>query len=90
MQKTVTTVKFGSGGVHYFRDSIDFVQMLHYKSINLDSLMDDSVLPQNAFEESSRAEIQISYRKKDGKAHDDDIVRTVLSCRFALSLKCTV
>ncbi|KAK5993011.1 hypothetical protein PT974_06437 [Cladobotryum mycophilum] len=81
VQTSVTTIKFTSGGVSYFRDSIELVQMLHYKSINLDRIMDDVALPQTAFDQHRQAEVVIVYRKQEN-GRSDDIVRTILHLKW--------
>ncbi|KAJ6442852.1 26S proteasome regulatory subunit rpn11 [Purpureocillium lavendulum] len=81
LHKSISSVKFSSGTVHYPRDNIDFVQILHYKSIELSRILDEAILPQSAFEENRRAEIIITYGKPDPAAKTtpvDNTVRTIV------------
>lgn len=86
LHRAITAVKFISGNVNYTRDNVDFVQMLHYKSIDLDRILDEAVLPQSAFEESREAEIVVTYGKQDQNAPADGIVRSILHRQFCSRL----
>ncbi|PNY26286.1 Uncharacterized protein TCAP_03786 [Tolypocladium capitatum] len=78
LHRSITAVKFISGDVHYTRDNVDFVQMLHYKSIDLNRILDEAVLPQSAFEDSREAEIVVTYGKPEPKVPADGIARSIL------------
>ncbi|KAM4058596.1 hypothetical protein HRG_006448 [Hirsutella rhossiliensis] len=82
LHRSVNTARFTSGSVTYSRDSVEFVQKLHYKSIDLDRILDEAVLPQSAFEEERKVEIVITYGKQEAKASADGIVRTILDLRW--------
>ncbi|KAF9767979.1 hypothetical protein IL306_014786 [Fusarium sp. DS 682] len=77
--QSITAVKFTSGNTHHQRDSIKYVQMLHYKTVNLDRILKNKVLPRSDFEEAKNADILIAYAK-DGNNNTtaDDIVSTIL------------
>ncbi|KAJ4175812.1 hypothetical protein NW767_015664, partial [Fusarium falciforme] len=51
--------------------------MLHYKTINLDIILNNEVLPRSDFEEGKNADILIAYAKKNSNTADD-IVSTIL------------
>ncbi|KAL3958661.1 hypothetical protein ACCO45_006823 [Purpureocillium lilacinum] len=81
LHKSISSVKFSSGNVTYTRDNIDFVQILHYKSIELSRILEEAILPQSAFEEHRKAEIIITYGKPDPDAKvapADNLARTIL------------
>ncbi|KAJ3526897.1 hypothetical protein NM208_g10968 [Fusarium decemcellulare] len=82
--QSITAVKFTCGNVHHQRSSIKYVQMLHYKTINLDRILKNKVLPRSDFEEGKNADILIAYAKDDNDNNDttDDIVSTVLRLRW--------
>ena len=44
IRKCLTAVKFTSGSLDYIRDSIDSVQILHYKSVDLKHILDNPAL----------------------------------------------
>lgn len=52
--------------------------MLHYKSIDLDRILDEAVLPRSAFEDERKVEIVVTYGKQEAKGPADGIVRTIL------------
>lgn len=85
MRQSMAAIKFTSGGLHYVHDSVNFVQILGYKSIDLKRILDDSALPQSVFEQDRGAEVLIVYRNEHS-AQEDDITRTVLHCKRLLSL----
>lgn len=76
-ERPITTVKFTSENGYYLRHSIEHVQVLHYKSIDLERLARDAILPQTAFEENKQAEIIISYGKDENDSAQN-VVRTIL------------
>ncbi|KAH7141445.1 hypothetical protein B0J13DRAFT_676394 [Dactylonectria estremocensis] len=86
--QSIITVKFISNNGYFLRESIKYIQMLHYKTINLERILGDAVLPRSAFEESKTADILIAYGegKKTNNAADD-IVRTVLGLRWNSEVK---
>ncbi|RSL85431.1 hypothetical protein CEP52_016148 [Fusarium oligoseptatum] len=81
IRQHVDSIKFTSGNAHHVRDGIKHIQMLHYRSILLDRLVDDEFLPQSAFEEDKQAEVLVTYKKQDD-GRTDDIVRTILHVRW--------
>ncbi|POR37421.1 Uncharacterized protein TPAR_02378 [Tolypocladium paradoxum] len=89
LHRSVTAVKFISGNVNYTRENVDFVQMLHYKSIDLNRILDEAVLPQSAFEESREAEIVVVYGKHEQSAPADGIVRSILHLALSSELQYT-
>ncbi|ODA78414.1 hypothetical protein RJ55_05795 [Drechmeria coniospora] len=81
LHRSVSAVRFTSGNVQYARENVHFIQMLHYKSIELSRILDEVVLPQSTFEESRKAEIVITYGKQDRKSQNapaDTLVRSIL------------
>lgn len=70
------------GNVSHSRDSIDFIQMLHYKSIDLERIIDERVLPRSAFEDERKVEIIIAYSRHESKAQVDGVVRTILDRQY--------
>ncbi|KYK56758.1 hypothetical protein DCS_03764 [Drechmeria coniospora] len=86
LHRSVSAVRFTSGNVQYARENVHFIQMLHYKSIELSRILDEVVLPQSTFEESRKAEIVITYGKQDRKSQNapaDTFVRSILHCEFS-------
>ncbi|KAL4728687.1 hypothetical protein ACLX1H_003086 [Fusarium chlamydosporum] len=75
---SITAVKFTSRNGYHLRESIKYVQMLHYKTINLERILDDAILPRSAFEECKKADILIAYGGGNNNSSADDIVRTIL------------
>ncbi|KAF4505454.1 hypothetical protein G6O67_007400 [Ophiocordyceps sinensis] len=82
LHQSINAVRFTSGNVTYSRDSVEFVQMLHYKSIDLDRILDEAVLPRSAFEDERKVEIVVTYGKQEAKGPADGIVRTILDLRW--------
>lgn len=78
MRQSIAAIKFASGNLQYLRDSINFVQIMHYKSIDLKRILDDPALPQSEFEQNRSAEVLIVYRNDGHSAQREDIVRTIL------------
>lgn len=77
IRQHVDSIKFTAGNAHHVRHGIKHIQMLHYRSILLDRLVDGEFLPQSAFEEDKQAEVLITYKTQDN-GRTDDIVRTIL------------
>ncbi|KAL7768447.1 hypothetical protein ACKLNR_002748 [Fusarium oxysporum f. sp. zingiberi] len=80
--QSITAVKFTSGNMDHRRDSIKYVQMLHYKTVNLDRILKNKVLPRSDFEEAKNADILIAYANDDNSTTSDDIVSTILRLRW--------
>ncbi|EXL65952.1 hypothetical protein FOPG_17853 [Fusarium oxysporum f. sp. conglutinans race 2 54008] len=77
--QSISAVKFTSGNVHHLRDTIKYVQMLHYKTVNLDRILKNEVLPRSDFKESENADVLIVYGKDDNNNNAaDEIVSTIL------------
>jgi hypothetical protein len=51
---------------------------MHYKSIDLDRILDDPALPQSMFEPDRSAEVLIVYQNDGYDDQETDIVRTIL------------
>jgi len=66
------------------QDSIDTVQLLHYKTVELEKLLDDpKCVPEAAVHYNKTAEVSIFYSAQHhDNQEDDEISRTVLECRF--------
>ncbi|KAH7075141.1 hypothetical protein FB567DRAFT_583528 [Paraphoma chrysanthemicola] len=80
-KQNISSAKFTSGNMKYIRDSIGSVQIMHYKSIGLRSILDNPALPQSMFEQDSSAEVVIVYRNRNS-AEAGDVVRTILHLRW--------
>ncbi|KAH7152709.1 hypothetical protein EDB81DRAFT_945677 [Dactylonectria macrodidyma] len=80
--QSILTVKFISKNGYLLRESIKYVQMLHYKSINLERILDDAILPRSAFEEGKTADILIAYGGNNNSDAAEDIVRTILRSAY--------
>ncbi|KAF5010899.1 hypothetical protein FDECE_2967 [Fusarium decemcellulare] len=81
--QSITAVKFTCGNVHHLRSSIKYVQMLHYKTVDLDRILKNEVLPRSDFEEGKNADILIAYVKDDENNNTaDDIISTILRLRW--------
>jgi hypothetical protein len=82
--KSIDTINYVAGGPigrSYVRDSIEAVQLLHYKSFSSNSLGDDSKaiesLTSNGYLDS--AEMVIFYGLQDSHAKGD-VSQTILHC----------
>jgi hypothetical protein len=78
VSQSIVTIKFASGNLQYVRDAINSVQIVHYKSIDLKRILDDSTPPQSVFEQNRSAEVLIVYRNDERTAKREDIVRITL------------
>jgi hypothetical protein len=84
--RSISAVKFTSGNVHHLRETIKYIQMLHYKTINLDRILKNEVLPRSDFKESENADILIVYGKGNNNSNAaDEIASTILHCEFVSS-----
>ncbi|KAH7064339.1 hypothetical protein BKA63DRAFT_171375 [Paraphoma chrysanthemicola] len=80
-KQNISSAKFTSGNMKYIRDSISSVQIMHYKSIDLRSILDTPALPQSMFEQDSSAEVLIVYRNRHS-GEGGDVVRTILHLKW--------
>ncbi|PVI02694.1 hypothetical protein DM02DRAFT_670404 [Periconia macrospinosa] len=76
----ISAIKFVLGNSHYFRDDIDFIQILHYKIINADNIWDEPLPTQSLFNRSRTAEILVNYRKDRGV--ENEVIRTIIDMRW--------
>lgn len=66
------------------QDSVDTVQVLHYKTVELEKLLDDpACVPGTAVHYNKTAEVSVFYgAQHHNNQEDDEISRTVLECKF--------
>jgi len=81
-KKQVTTVTFTINQQSYTRDSVDIVQILHYKDINGRSLLSNSALSSWSLSSRSSAEIVIFYHMINPESVDQDVDKIILHCMF--------
>ena len=66
------------------QDSIDSVQLLHYKTVELEKLLADICLSDTAVRYNKTAEVSIFYGNQHSNDQEDadEMSRTVLECKL--------
>ena len=80
IQKLAEKVTFNAGGRSYTRNSIDSIQLLHYRSLDCSRLVDDRAMPRADLSCLASSELVVFYDQQELTALDEDIGRTVLHC----------
>jgi uridylate kinase len=78
-------VNFNHKELSLYRDAIDTVQVLHYKTTDFDRLLEDPVVSETAIQYNASAEVVIFYGSdfSDGQKTDSDVIlRTILHCLY--------
>jgi len=90
-KQRVKSVTIERGLMSLRQDSIDTVQLLHYKAVELEKLLDDpACVPGTAVHYNKTAEVSVFYgAQRPNNEEDDEISRTVLECKLFNFGKCT-
>jgi hypothetical protein len=82
IQKFVDTVTFSTDRHSYSRSSVEYIQLLHYKSLDSGYMLNDIALPTHALSCLASSEIVIFYAPQEPRTEDEDIDRMILHCDF--------
>lgn len=82
IQKFVDTVTFSTDRHSYSRNSVESIQLLHYKTLDGGYMLTDTSLPKHALSCLSSSEIVIFYAPQEPRTEAEDIDRTILHCIF--------
>jgi hypothetical protein len=79
IRKQVEKVTFTMGRQSYTRDSVDAVQLLHYKTVDSESMTSVSVTNPESLVSMESADLVIFY----ATSARNDVTRTILHCELS-------
>lgn len=75
-------MSFSVDGRSYFRESVQLMQLLQYKSLPLHGSSDVLAVSRKQLLYTDTAEVVLFFDPLDSTVDDGDISRTILHCRF--------
>ena len=80
-------MSFSVDGRSYSRESVQLVQLLHYKSLPLHGSSDILAISRSQLSYSDTAEVVLFFDPLDSAVDDGDISRMVLHCWLFITIK---